>query len=433
MKLYFYGLQGILFIAAFTTAYAQYSPTLSLQEVSATPPFYHQYTAEVIPAQRYPLPLDQPITGVSLRIPPDATLEGAYVLVQEDTFYLSLDEHTSPEVSYQQANLIVFDAPTRELAFYAASLRGTVTFSFFSAGRQGSADSTALRTERERRLTAACEEPDFIPQSTWRAGLPAPTYTRRATSVAHVIVHHSATFNNLTDYQNVVRNIYLFHTRDRGWSDIGYNYLIAPDGTLFEGRSAGTQSVDNDNVQGAHFCGQNSGTMGVCLLGTYTTVVPTDTSLVTLERLTAWKVDKEGLDPLAVRSHPANSRLGTIAGHRDGCATQCPGDLLYARLGAVRTSVDVRLTAGCEPPVIASDSLLVFPIPTATELSVRLPDSVLVERLHLYDISGKQWTPTAQIIDTGEIIIDVRSLAAGPYVLHLQSADYVVRRKVLVR
>jgi hypothetical protein len=80
-----------------------------------------------------------------------------------------------------------------------------------------------------------------------------------------------------------------------------------------------------------------------------------------------------------------------------------------------------------------SDSLLVYPIPSATELFIRLPDSVFVEQLHLYDITGKKWTPTAQRIDTGEIGIDIRSLATGVYVLHLEGADFFVRRRVLVR
>ncbi len=368
MRLFFIALQSILFIGGFTTAHAQNNVRLPLQEVERSSSYYSRQATEVSPAQVYTLLLDFPFTSLSLRISSNATFADAYVVYQQDTFYLSADEHGSLNGSYQTANLMVFDEPVSQLLFYSGTLSGEITFSFFNASAQKTDRRLAFRTKQGRRLATACEEPDFISQDEWRFGLPEPTYTRRATAVEHVIVHHSATFNTLTNYVNVVRNIYLFHTQDRGWSDIGYNYLIAQDGTIFEGRSSGGQSVDNDNVQGAHFCGKNGGTMGICLLGTYTTTEPTDTALVSLERLTAWKVDKEGLDPLGERSHPANARLETIAGHRDGCATECPGELLYARLGALRTSVAERVAIGCETVAEASDFLLIFPIPTLGEL-----------------------------------------------------------------
>ena len=49
-------------------------------------------------------------------------------------------------------------------------------------------------------------------QETWREGLPAPYYERIVHEVGNIIIHHSATSNDLTDYTNVVRNIYLSHT-----------------------------------------------------------------------------------------------------------------------------------------------------------------------------------------------------------------------------
>ena len=431
MRLFFLALQSILFIGGFTTAYAQNNVRLPLQHEEGESSYYRRQSAEVSVNHYYTLQPDFPFTSLSLRVPRNVSLDGALVVVQQDTFYLSVDEHSPAEDTYQQANLIVFDHPVDQLLFYSATLRGKITFSFFNAIGQSQNESPVPRTGRSHRKAALCEEPDFIPQDEWRFGLPEPTYTRQATSVEHVIVHHSATFNTLTNYVNVVRNIYLFHTQERKWSDIGYNYLIAQDGTIFEGRSSKAQSVDNDNVQGAHFCGRNSGTMGICLLGTYTTTEPTDTALVSLKRLIAWKVDKENLDPLGETSHPANSRLGTIAGHRDGCATECPGDLLYARLGAVRTSVAARVATGCKTVTQAIDSLIIFPVPAVGALSVRLPDSVVLDRVRLYDLAGKQWEYTAPG-STREFTIDTRPLTTGLYVLHLGGADFDVRRKILV-
>ena len=430
MRLFFLGLQSILFIGGFTTAYAQNSARLPLQEVERQSFYYSRQVAPVSATYHYTLSPNFPFTGLSLRIPNGATLEGAFVVVQQDTIYLSIDEHTPPDAPYQQTKLMVFDAPVNRLQFHSADLRGKISFSFFNASGKSGNLKPAPRAKQSYRTAATCEEPNFIPQNEWRVGLPEPTYTRRATSVEHVIVHHSATFNTLTNYVNVVRNIYLFHTEENKWSDIGYNYLIAQDGTIFEGRSSGAQSVDNDNVQGAHFCGKNGGTMGICLLGNYNTAQPTDTALVSLERLIAWKVDKEGLDPLGERPHPANASLETIAGHRDGCATECPGDNLYARLPAIRASVAARVATGCETVAELPDSLMVFPVPAVGELSVRLPDSVSIDRVRLYDAAGKQWeyaVPEAQ-----EFTIDTHPLATGLYVLHLEGTNFVLRRKILV-
>lgn len=354
------------------------------------------------------------------------------MVVRQDTLYLQADEHASPDVPYQQANLMVFDQPVDQLLFYSATLRGEVSFSFFNAtGKQGNIQP-ALRTNRSHRTAADCEEPEFIPQDEWREGLPAPSYTRLTTTVEHIIVHHSATFNNLTNYTNVVRNIYLFHTEANKWSDIGYNYLIAQDGTIFEGRSAGSQPVDNDNVQGAHFCSQNGGTMGICLLGNYNTAEPTDTAVASLVRLTAWKVDQENLNPLGETPHPANPSLETIAGHRDGCPNECPGDNLYARLPAIRTSVAARIETGCGAVAEASDSLLIFPVPVAGALSVRLPDSAVVSQLRLYDLAGKQCPVPVSSVNEREFTIDTNPLATGVYVLHLWGRGIDARRKILV-
>src|SRR5437016_1926200 len=72
--------------------------------------------------------------------------------------------------------------------------------------------------------------------------------------------------NAATDWAAVVRSIWVLHVQGNGWNDIGYNYLIDPNGVLYEGRGGG------DGVMGAHFSCVNSGTMGVALLGTFSVV-----------------------------------------------------------------------------------------------------------------------------------------------------------------
>jgi len=132
-----------------------------------------------------------------------------------------------------------------------------------------------------------------------------------------------------------VRSIWNFHVLERGWADIGYNYLIDPNGVIYEGRSGG------DNVIGAHFSGVNAGTMAVALLGDFTSAAPTTDALNSLKEILAWKCDQCDLDPDGKSLHEASQLiLNTISGHRDGPkATECPGAALYLLLHAISAEI----------------------------------------------------------------------------------------------
>jgi hypothetical protein len=139
-------------------------------------------------------------------------------------------------------------------------------------------------------------------------------------------------------------SIWNSHVYTNGWADIGSNYLIDPQGRLYEGRGGG------DNVTGAHFCGTNGGTMGACLLGTYTTASITDTSRNMLTRLLAWKACGSNINPSGSSWHPNSARtLNHISGHRDGCATECPGTMNFNQLPALRSAVTNQIAA-CNMP-----------------------------------------------------------------------------------
>lgn len=56
-----------------------------------------------------------------------------------------------------------------------------------------------------------------------------------------------------------VNDIRKWHTQERGWSDVGYHYIVLLDGTIQKGRE--------DRVTGAHVGGHNSDTIGVCYIG----------------------------------------------------------------------------------------------------------------------------------------------------------------------
>jgi uncharacterized protein with LGFP repeats len=63
-----------------------------------------------------------------------------------------------------------------------------------------------------------------------------------------------------------VRAIELYHVKGNGWNDIGYNFLVDKYGQIFEGRYGGMTRA----VIGAHSQGFNTGSVGVAVIGDYT-------------------------------------------------------------------------------------------------------------------------------------------------------------------
>ena len=77
-----------------------------------------------------------------------------------------------------------------------------------------------------------------------------------------IIIHCTATRPNWWEgksAQQKTDEVRRWHVEDRGWSDIGYHYLIDRDGTLVEGRPL--------ERTGAHAKGHNTGSVGISLFG----------------------------------------------------------------------------------------------------------------------------------------------------------------------
>ncbi len=213
------------------------------------------------------------------------------------------------------------------------------------------AGETPAEERKRLRARAAAEPLAVVKREEWgctQAVCPV-TATPSYTKVTHLVVHHSASANESNDWPAVLRSFWVLHVRGNGWSDIGYNYLIDPDGVLYEGRAGG------DGVLGAHFSGVNSGTMGVCMVGTFSTVAPTEASVDTLRRMLAWQAEKWKLDAGGQALHAASGlMLNVISGHRDAglspratSRTECPGNGLYALLAGLRRQVRQALEEDC--------------------------------------------------------------------------------------
>ncbi|MGW7438836.1 peptidoglycan recognition protein family protein [Streptomyces sp. NPDC054849] len=165
-------------------------------------------------------------------------------------------------------------------------------------------------------------------------------------TVKAAFVHHTASGNNYAckDAPAVLRSLYRYHVISSGWRDFGYNFAVDKCGTVYEGRAGGVSRA----VLGAHTMGFNTNSMGVAVLGTYTSTAPPAAAVDAVAGLTAWKLGLFGRDPRAKTTlvsgggnrYPKgkNVSMNVISGHRDGFATACPGAKLYGKLGATRTT-----------------------------------------------------------------------------------------------
>ncbi|MEU6444696.1 N-acetylmuramoyl-L-alanine amidase [Streptomyces sp. NPDC047046] len=189
-------------------------------------------------------------------------------------------------------------------------------------------------------------EPAIVDRAGWGAdeNLREPQFGYTG-PVRAAFIHHSASGNNYTCEQapSVIRGIYRYHVESNGWRDLGYNFLVDKCGTVYEGRAGGVAKP----VMGAHTLGFNTDSTGIALLGTYTDTEPSAAALDGLAQLTAWKLGLNNMDPegkVTLVSDGGNLyekgekvSLNVISGHRDGFATECPGKLLYEKLGTLRS------------------------------------------------------------------------------------------------
>jgi hypothetical protein len=102
-------------------------------------------------------------------------------------------------------------------------------------------------------------------------------------------------------------------------------------------------------VIGAHSEGFNTGSVGVAVIGDYSSTSITPAARAALVSLLAWRLDLEHVDPLSsiVRVSSGNPRyaagkavtLREISAHRDVYPTSCPGQSLYSQLPSIREAV----------------------------------------------------------------------------------------------
>ena len=200
-------------------------------------------------------------------------------------------------------------------------------------------------------LQAGPGQPPILARSGWARGECPPRVAPAYGEVRMAFVHHTENPNGYlaSEVPAMLRAIYTFHRYVNGWNDIGYNFVIDSYGRIFEARAGGI----DEPVVGAQAGGYNLASTGVAVLGTFSSVAISKAARRALEALLAWKLSLHGVPSqgrVAVRVNPAGAvysrfpadahvSLPRIAGHRDADATDCPGEVLYSQLPAIRAGV----------------------------------------------------------------------------------------------
>nr|CAD7433348.1 unnamed protein product [Timema monikensis] len=164
-------------------------------------------------------------------------------------------------------------------------------------------------------MSAGYECPEVVSRADWGAQTPRAILPMDV-PVPYILIHHTyipKSCNTSSSCVAAMKSMQNHHKDGLGWNDIGYNFAVGGDGHVYEGRGW--------DIVGAHSPSFNNISIGICLIGDYTTELPSTTMLnLTMELM---------------RCATSRGSVQTdykLLGHRQVRATQCPGDVLFEEI-----------------------------------------------------------------------------------------------------
>lgn len=193
-----------------------------------------------------------------------------------------------------------------------------------------------------RSAYAAVAQPTILSCAAWGAAAATSTISINSYRPTKILIHHTATANS-TDLSQahafaLSRSIQQSHF-GRGWIDTGQHFTVSRGGYITEGRHRTLETLAGGSTfaLGAHCTGQNETSLGIENEGTYTSETPPAVQWNKLVDLCAFLCQSYAI--------PASE----LYGHRDFLATDCPGNLFYAKLPDLRTAVAAKLGSTLPP------------------------------------------------------------------------------------
>jgi len=173
------------------------------------------------------------------------------------------------------------------------------------SNRQALAQSGKIKSSRRDTVK-------IWPKSEWK-GVEGRPYKQHVP--IKITVHHEGgkLLTENDDARQRLKNIQTWGMGpDRKWADIPYHLLIAPDGTVFEGRNPLTVGETNTEYD-------PTGHLLICFLGNYGQQKLNDKLLQVLVSLLADQCIKYGISPEEISTHRDHSKQ-----------TTCPGEDIYS-------------------------------------------------------------------------------------------------------
>lgn len=154
---------------------------------------------------------------------------------------------------------------------------------------------------------------EVLPRSAWNA---RPPRCSSGHTPRRITLHHTEQ-PNVTELSApaLIRSVQGYHQNTRGWCDIGYHFLISRDGQIWQGRP-----IDRLGAHAGH--GNNTGNVGIALIGNFVSEAPTSAQQNAVAALVRGIALEHGI-PLD-RDH--------FFGHREMRSTECPGDVAFGML-----------------------------------------------------------------------------------------------------
>ena len=166
-----------------------------------------------------------------------------------------------------------------------------------------------------------------------------------------IVIHHTAVDYDpswtIEDVKKEIQYIYKYHTFNRDFGDIGYNFLIDQMWNIYEWRAGGEWAV------GMHASSNNVTSIWICLMWNFQNDTPTVEQMKALVNLVTalakfYHIDPHGYtytfstntekEPYVVAEKNPN-----IMWHKNVKATACPGANLYKYLPQIRDEVLLRM------------------------------------------------------------------------------------------
>lgn len=193
-----------------------------------------------------------------------------------------------------------------------------------------------------------------------------------------IVIHHTARAPQTNSYEDVItelQDIYRFHTVNRRWGDIGYNYIIWPNGEIFEGRAGGPSAV------WAHAVNNNGWSIGISLMGNFDITEPSPEQLQAVIDLTARLTQTYKIDVYKQVSYHEASKEDpyisdhiddSLVWHKDTWDTACPGKNLHNKLWTIKSQVSqlVWWTSLTDPTPVVTDPVKYYIPSTSYQLSI---------------------------------------------------------------